>query len=669
MKSERWWRYCRSVAYFDLPDGIAAGLDPERLVGLARELRADVIGLRAGGVSAWYRTEVQLHYPALPDGAPDFLENLIANAREHDLRVVAGVDFGEAGEETLRLRPEWFVRDDREQARALGDGRYQVCPIADFRGEAVAVPVMRELAGYGLDGIIIHSTGASECRCGACKRKFRQAAGKDLPPSGDEGSPAFREWRHWLGTVASAALGSQIQALGEDGSRPVVVVEMVGPAATPRGRTGLAPGDLHRQGDVLLIRNPAEPDLATPAPWVHGVRTRHGLALSPEQAVWVEMPKVPPAGDGTQDIADSGISILAAGGALWNRFSRLLEADDAVLSVLAGLAEHAENTRSRLGGAVDQAPVTLVWPDGADDVVGDVSQSAREEFFGFARAFVNHGVPFAVLPGHLLEVDRLESYQAVVLPSATDLSDRQVHAIRRFVGAGGGLLATFTTGLSDPAGNERRQWDLADMVSAAFEGHILELGGDYVAVPADHDWLKAGLPSEFEIPAERRQVILRPTEGRYVLMEFEFRGEAGALKTGIPFLLGSADDRVLLCSGQVGRVVWEGGGAGVGRLVVNAVRRALGKEIEVGLRTALNVELRILRDGTSVFAYLQRHGDGEDGETDVAVGVTIHEDARPLEAHLIAAGSPAQLELAEGCAWAIIPELKGWELVEFVFPD
>jgi hypothetical protein len=664
-----WWKSCRSVAYFDLPDSRVVGLDPKRLVELACGLGADVIGLRAAGTSAWYRTVVEHQPSVFPDEGPDFLRDLIVEAREADLQVVVGVDFGVASEMVLRLRPEWFARDDSGQPRALGEGRYRVCPLAEFRGEAVALPVMRELAAYGLDGIVIHGATAPLCRCGDCRRTFQQVAGTDLPSLAEENPSALTEWYHWLWTTASAGTAAQIQALEIDGERPMVVVEMLGIATTENERTEGVPIDLHRHGDVLLIRDPDGTDGRKTPVWVHGVRARHGLTLSAERAVWVEMPSVGSSGGKKGLAVDSGISILAAGGTLWNSFDWLVDSDDPILPVLAGLAKQGESIRTRLGGAVDSAPVTLVWPEGPGDGEGIVPPAAREEFFGFAQAFVSHGVPFAVLPGHLLEVDRLEPYRALALPSATALSDRQMHAIRRFVGAGGGLLASFTTGLNDAAGNARRQWDLADMVNASFAGHVLELGADYVTVLADHAWLKAGLSADFEIPAEHRQVILRVPEGTDVPMELEYRGEARELMTGIPFLLSSGDSRVFLFAGEIGRIVGDGDVAGAGRLLANVVRRAIEEDFEVDLRAAPNVELRTFKDGHRVFAYLQRHDASGRRGVEVAVGLTFREDARPPEAYLVAAGSPAQLELADGCAWAIVPELQGWELVEFVFPD
>ena len=54
---------------------------------------------------------------------------------------------------------------------------------------------------------------------------------------------------------------------------------------------------------------------------------------------------------------------------------------------------------------------------------------------------------------------------------------------------------------------------------------------------------------------------------------------------------------------------------------------------------------------------------------DVAVGLTFTAGRPPVRADLVEAGAPAELEIADGCAWAIVPRLGASELVEFVFAD
>ena len=668
MKSDRWWETSGAVAYFDLDESDTVNFEAAQLVAVTRQIGAAVVGLRAAGPSAWYRTSLRNHPLPLPTATPDFLSELIDVARREDLRVVAGADFSVAGRTALVMRPEWFARDEHQNPIEIGDGIYRICPLASLHADGLALPALRELAGYELDGLILHHPEALECRCGACRRQFLQVTGLDLPSVGEERSPGYAEWRRWLGATAASTLAAHIQAAGEIKSGLRLVVESAGLAIAPADPTIVAAPDMRRHGDAILLRAARKEAGADIPPWTHGVRTRCGRELSPSGAVWVELPRGEEEREKRGSIEAAGISILAAGGILFNRFTRSPTLDDLAVRALADLAGYHDRSRHRLAGADDHSPVALVWPDTSKSADADLRESVREEFLGFAAAFVAHGVPFAVLPGSLIELERLDAYQAVVLPAVTELSDRQIRAIRRFVGRGRGLLASFTSGLNDASGIPRRQWDLAEMVDADFFGHILELGTDYFAVTTPVDWLGAGLPPDFALPAAHRQVIMRLPEGRKALMSLEFRGDSDGLETDIPFLLGSEDGLMLYCAGEIGRIALEGGTVGVNRLLANAIRRAAGGFV-VELRPTPNVELRILRDGSRILAHLQRDASRSREESDVAVGVTFEPGQPPVSANLIAAGEQAKLELTDGCAWAIVPRLHAWELVEFVFAD
>jgi hypothetical protein len=661
VKSKRWWTTTRAIVYFDLADADGDALEPERMVKTARQIDAQVVGLRAAGPSAWYPSALEHHLPALPVDDPDVLARLVEIAHDEGLRAVAGADFSVAGESVLRLRPEWIARDENGAPVKADGNRYRTCPLSGFQGASLAHPALAELAGYGLDALVIHRPAAHRCRCGACRRGFRQAIGADLASIGD-GAALRSEWSRWLGATAAAGLAASIQAARAVEPALPMVVETAGLTASPADATAVEPNDIHRSGDLLLLGAPpgADPTLAA------GVRTRHGRELNPNGAVWVEPSRSEPGSAAGSSPAEAA-GILAAGGAVWHRFQTLPESGAPTLAAHARLVEQRATVDQRLAGAVPHPPVALVWPDLAA-VDRPEAEAARDEFFGFAVAFVAHGVAFTVLPALLLEIDRLSGFAAIALPAASDLGDRQSHALRRFVASGGGFLASFTSGLNDAEGTPRRDWDLAGLVNAEFDGHILEPGPDCVAVPRSDDWLNAGLPAGFAIPAAQRQTILRPAADRSVLMRLEYRGRSDPLSTDIPYLLGSDDGRVIYCAGEIGRIVRKGDTPGVGRLLANAIRRAAGG-FAVELRPTPDVELHVRRGAARVYAHLLRLADSPDDVADAAVGLTFAAGRPPVEANLVAAGEPAELEIADGCAWAIIPRLGAWELVEFVLAD
>ena len=660
MKSERWWTTTRAIAYFDLADAAAAGLTPARMVETARQIGADVVGLRAAGPSAWYRSALAHQPSALAADGPDRLARLVEIAHDQGLRVIAGADFSLAGETVLRMRPEWIARDKPGDPIKVDDNRYRTCPLSGFQGAQLAHPALAELAGYDLDALVIHHPAAYRCRCGACRRQFRQAAGADLPPVGD-GEADHSAWNRWLGATAAAGLSAAIQAVRTVEPALPIVVETEGLTTGPADASALEPPDIHRSGDLLLLRAPTAALPVSAA----GVRTRHCRELNPDGAVWVEMPRSESGEASGTDPAEAG-GVLAAGGAVWHRFPELPESGDPNLVAQVRLVEQRATVNQRLTGAAPRSPVALVWPDVAAD--RDEAAAAREEFFGFAAAFVAHGIAFTVLPAPLLEIDRLVGFAAIALPAACDLGDRQSHALRRFVAGGGGLLASYTSGLNDADGNPRRNWDLAGLVNAEFGGHILAPGPDHVAITRSYDWLNAGLPAGFAIPAAGRQTILRPAEDRSVLMSLEYRGRAQRLATDIPYLLGSDDLRVIYCAGEIGRTALAGDIPGIGRLLANAIRRAA-DGFAVELRPTPDVELHVLGGESRVFAHLRRTVGSPGDAADVAVGLTFAAGRPPVQANLVAAGEAAELEIADGCAWAIVPRLGDWELVEFVLAD
>ena len=82
------------------------------------------------------------------------------------------------------------------------------------------------------------------------------------------------------------------------------------------------------------------------------------------------------------------------------------------------------------------------------------------EHNGCLDAFNYGHVPVRVLWDEHLIPAKLKGVKTLVLPNAACLSSDQIVAIRRFVEAGGGLVATFESGAYDESGNpaKRRDW-------------------------------------------------------------------------------------------------------------------------------------------------------------------------------------------------------------------
>ncbi len=73
---------------------------------------------------------------------------------------------------------------------------------------------------------------------------------------------------------------------------------------------------------------------------------------------------------------------------------------------------------------------------------------------------------------HLLEPSQIDQYRTLILPNIAALSEAQCRQLEGFVERGGGLVATFETSLYDEWGTRRKDFGLAKLFGAAFEGAV-----------------------------------------------------------------------------------------------------------------------------------------------------------------------------------------------------
>ncbi len=100
----------------------------------------------------------------------------------------------------------------------------------------------------------------------------------------------------------------------------------------------------------------------------------------------------------------------------------------------------------------------------------DIAERFLPHVFGAFRAALEEHLPLALLNDWDLNPVELSKYQVLVLPNAATLSDAQVRAVRQFVWAGGGLVATGETSLFDELGRPRRDFALADLLGVSYKG-------------------------------------------------------------------------------------------------------------------------------------------------------------------------------------------------------
>jgi hypothetical protein len=100
----------------------------------------------------------------------------------------------------------------------------------------------------------------------------------------------------------------------------------------------------------------------------------------------------------------------------------------------------------------------------------DIAERFLPHVFGAFRAGLEEHLPLAPVNDWDLTAVGLSKYKVLVLPNAAALSGAQAEAVRRFVRAGGGLVATGETSLFDELGRPRSDFALADLLGVSYLG-------------------------------------------------------------------------------------------------------------------------------------------------------------------------------------------------------
>ena len=100
----------------------------------------------------------------------------------------------------------------------------------------------------------------------------------------------------------------------------------------------------------------------------------------------------------------------------------------------------------------------------------DIADRFLPHVYGAFRCGLETHLPLAPINDWDLTPEALSRYAVLVLPNAAALSDAQTAAVRSYVQAGGGLVATGETSLCDELGRRRRDFALADVLGVDYQG-------------------------------------------------------------------------------------------------------------------------------------------------------------------------------------------------------
>ncbi len=515
-------------------------LDPIRYdIGWWREqwrrTRVQGIIVNAGGIVAYYPSRFPLQHRAAYLGDRDLFGDVLAAAREEGLVVVARMDSNRAHAPFYETHPEWFARTrNGEPYRA---GMLYVACIHSPYYETYLPDVLREVINrYHPEGLTDNSwSGLGRdriCYCEYCARGFRDATGMALPEAVDWDDPAYRAWVRWSYRRRLEVWDLNNRTTKEAGGPDCLWIGMNSGDILGQSRSFRDYRAICERSELVFLDNQTRRD--TTGFQANGDMGKliHGILgwdkLVPESMAMYQ------SGPITFRVASRPVPearmwmVEGFAGTIqpWWHHIGAYHDDRRQYRTAAPLTQwHARNERY-LVNRHPVATVGLVWSQENVDFFGREAPEDRVmmPYWGMAQALIRARIPY--LPIHAADVgDYLppSPLSLLILPNVGALSDAQCGAIRRFVEAGGGLIASGQTGLYDENGDPRPDFALADLFGAHATGHNL---GSYR--PTNPDWDAQEAHTYLRVRPELRAGVNGPQVGT----EPEICGERHPVLTG-----------------------------------------------------------------------------------------------------------------------------------------
>ncbi|MCY3936389.1 MAG: family 10 glycosylhydrolase [Chloroflexi bacterium] len=495
-----WWQRPLRAVTLEFPAANVATIDVRAIIDEAHAGAVNMLvvfstGYYPGG-TAFYRSQIAPHYPGL--GERDLLAESIEAARRNGQRVISYVASIWGNRDMFFAHPDWAQRKADGNVTSWDENFNSVAmdPVSPYR-EYFASVVEEISENYDVDGFYFdepsfQSWSASK----ACRRAFYDEFGVELPTVENWADPIFQhfiQWRYrqirtWRESLYAIVKRPE-RCIFFQGAFPLAslpsprVISGAPPMVSfyerrfaTNWQVPLAHGDdIARETEFadLLHFELYRSSLVGEPLWWYGLSLRYGQSISRGKPILVlSMMANSPFdlyGMEETELRLSVHEILANGGA--PLFARYYpdRVDQGAWENVYQLMREARDLEEFL---VDRESIPYVAMLVSQSTLERHEQDGRPshlgEIKGFAKALLQQKVPFDVITEEQLNAETLARYQALILPNTSCLPDAALTAIRTYVAAGGGLLASYESGRFDETGLLRIGDDLGDTLAVEY---------------------------------------------------------------------------------------------------------------------------------------------------------------------------------------------------------
>jgi hypothetical protein len=591
-----------------------------------RRVHADAACLSAGGVVAFYPTQLPLQQRSPWLGDRDAFGDLAAGCRAMGMNIVARTDSHACWQKVYDAHPDWIRVDaSGQKVRHPSDPRYwETCALGPYNFEFMTSVHEEIMRMYKPDGIFTNRwAGSGMCYCEHCRESFHAAAGLDLPKTNNPQDPArkqyivwrqqrlFELWRLWNDKIRAINPGASYIANAGGGALSDLDMKTI---------SELAPTMVaDRQSRRGLM-----------APWANGKNGKEYRSTMGNKAIAGMFNVGIDDEHRWKDSVQNGNEIrmwaadgMAQGLRPWFIKFNAKPIDRRWLPVVEEIFQWHYANEKYFRNVRPIARVGLVYSQQSAWFYGgeDARQKIDEPALGFYQALVEARIPFEMVNDRCLDAEHLAPFRTLILPNIAALSDAQCARLREFVSRGGGLVATYETSLYDEWGVRRDNFGLSDVFAVHSAGKSHEnMLNSYLSLEKDpaesgiHPLLR-GFEDAGRIINAVNQADVTPVgeDGFAPLrivpsypdlpMESVFVRPGGAHPPGV-YLRQVAAGRAVYFPGDIDRTFWQVLSTDHGKLLRNAVDWATNEPAPVSVEGEGVIDVAVWQQKDSITLHL-----------------------------------------------------------------
>lgn len=467
LENESWFDRPMRWAQLTLVENDPGRFDPDFWLSYFKRIHADAATLSAGGIVAYYPTDVPLHHRSDWLGNSDPFGYLVAGCRKMGMSIVARTDPHAVRQNVCDAHPDWIAVTGKGEKRRHWANKdlWVTCALGPYNFEFMTQVHSEIMERYEPDGIFSNRwAGHGICYCEHCSKNFRAYSGLGLPLSSDRFDPVWQKYNEW-NTIRLRELWilwDNIIRKRKSSSRFI-----------PNGFPDkVITGEL---SDIVFTDHQARSGVIPP--WSNGKvakELRASIGMKPlggifsvgfeEQYRWK---------DSVQSEAEIRVWVaegVANGMRPWfTKFSGVLY-DRRWLNTVEKIYQVLYRNESYLRNISPLACVGLVFSEQYPNYGNKPWQQRNADHgSGMYHALLENRIPFEMVNSRLLDKEHLKPFRLLILPNISTLSDNQCDQIKKFVEEGGSIVATFETSLYDDKGNHRGDFGLSDLLGVSYD--------------------------------------------------------------------------------------------------------------------------------------------------------------------------------------------------------